>query len=317
MKIALFCNCRYLGPAPRGTWPVPAHEYSSEVGEHSMQLVLDQAELADQVGFDWISIAEHHYAPFSITPNPMVMAEAMTRVVKKAKIALLGPDIPILNPVRVAEEFAMVDTLSGGRVIAGMLRGTPNEYVTYNINPNESRGRFEEALQLIRMAWTERRPFGWQGRYYQYRSISIWPRPVQEPHPPIYMSGSSRESGKFAAENKVGLGFAVTTVQRAAIAADYYRDQAKINGWEPQPDDIIYRLGLHVAETDEQAMQDLVDAGADQPRVGIGLMNKAVASAVGESSYFSNAYEQGREKQAFGAGIQPEKESTPIDSPST
>jgi len=75
-----------------------------------------------------------------------------TQVIKNAKIALLGATIPILNPIRVAEEFAMLDTMSGGRVIAGMLRGSPNEYVTYNINPAESRRRFEEALQLIKMA---------------------------------------------------------------------------------------------------------------------------------------------------------------------
>src|SRR5262249_46656314 len=153
-----------------------------------------------------------HYAPFSLTPNPMVMAGALTQAVKRAKIALLGADIPILNPVRVAEEFAMLDTMSGGRVVAGMLRGTPNEYVTYNINASESRGRFAEALEMIKMAWTEEEPFGWQGRYYEYRTISIWPRVVQKPHPKIYMSGSSPESGEFAAQNRVGLGLAFTNV---------------------------------------------------------------------------------------------------------
>ena len=115
-------------------------------------------------------LAEHHYAPFSLTPNPMVMAGAVTQRVRRAKIALLGANIPILNPVRVAEEFAMLDVLTGGRVVAGMLRGTANEYVTYGTNPAESRERFEEALQLIVRAWTEPQPFGWLGRYYEYRS---------------------------------------------------------------------------------------------------------------------------------------------------
>ena len=105
--------------------------------------------MADQLGFDWVSVAEHHYAPFSLTPNPMIMAGALTQRVKRAKIALLGASIPINNPIRVAEEFAMLDTITGGRVIAGMLRGTPNEYVTYNINPAESRARFDEALKLV------------------------------------------------------------------------------------------------------------------------------------------------------------------------
>src|ERR1700758_2662631 len=118
-----------------------------------MSRALEQFELADQVGFDWVTVAEHHYAPMSLTPNPMVMAGALAARVKRAQIALLGADIPILNPIRVAEEFAMLDTMTGGRVIAGMLRGTTNEYVTYNTNPSESRERFEEALELIKPAW--------------------------------------------------------------------------------------------------------------------------------------------------------------------
>ena len=128
----------------------------------------------------------------------------------------------------------MLDTLTGGRVVAGMLRGTSNEYVTYATNPAESRERFEEALELIVRAWTEPQPFGWQGRYYEYRTISIWPRPVQQPHPPIYMSGSSPESGEFAARNRLQPGLRVH--HRAAGAARrsrYYREQARRVGWEP------------------------------------------------------------------------------------
>src|SRR5690242_14362482 len=111
MKAALFTPSPYMGPAARGTWPVPIDSYSSELAQRSMQLSLDQFELADRTGFDWVTVAEHHYAPMSLTPNPMVMAGALTQRVHRAKIALLGASIPILNPVRVAEEFAMLDTL--------------------------------------------------------------------------------------------------------------------------------------------------------------------------------------------------------------
>ncbi len=131
MKAALFCTARYAGPASHNVWPEPCDSYSSEWAERSMERTLEQFRLGDEIGFDWVTVAEHHFSPFSMTPNPMVMAAALANVVKKAKIAILGPDIPILNPVRVAEELAMVDTLTGGRVIAGMMRGTANEYVTY------------------------------------------------------------------------------------------------------------------------------------------------------------------------------------------
>ena len=179
MKAALFSPMRYQGPSSGTGWPIAGTTYSVEAAEKSMRSALAQFRLADEVGFDWVTVAEHHYSPFSLNPNPMLTAGALTQIVRRAKIALLGSTIPILNPIRVAEEFAMIDTMSGGRVIAGMLRGTPNEYVTYNINPAESRERFEEALALIVAAWTQTEPFGWQGRYYEYRTISIWPRPVR------------------------------------------------------------------------------------------------------------------------------------------
>ena len=286
MKAALFSSVYYLGQAPQGVWPAPVDTYSTEAAARSLATALDQFQLADEVGFDWVTVAEHHYGPFSLTPNPMVMAGALTQVVRNAKIALLGSNVPILNPVRVAEEFAMLDALTGGRIIAGMLRGTPNEYVTYNVNPAESRGRFEEALQLIRMAWTEKQPFGWQGRHFEYRSISIWPRPVQKPHPPIFMSGSSPESGEFAARNRVGLGFAVTTVQRAAKAADHYRHHAAEAGWTPTPDDLIYRLSFHVADTDDQALEDLKSPHAFRRGTSVSRANVPVEAAVADAGYY-------------------------------
>ncbi len=304
MKAALFSPCPYVGPAAGGGWPVPATIYSPEIAERSFQEAIDRSKLADEVGYDWVTVAEHHFAPLCITPNPMVLAGALTQVVKRAKIALLGADIPILNPVRVAEEFAMLDAMSGGRVIAGMLRGTPNEYVTYNINPAESRARFEEALELIRMAWTEPEPFGWQGRYYQYKSISIWPRPVQAPHPPIYMSGSSPESGEFAARNRLGLGFAVTTLELAAKASRYYRDQAEVHGWTPTGDDIIYRVTCHVAESDEQAMAD-VEETTRGPRGSVSLaLSRQAESAIADAGYYGrDEAQRGRVAAAFSGGV--------------
>jgi alkanesulfonate monooxygenase SsuD/methylene tetrahydromethanopterin reductase-like flavin-dependent oxidoreductase (luciferase family) len=286
VKAALFSPVPYQAPAGKVQWPVPGETYSSEVAERSMQTSLELFEMADQLGFDWVTVAEHHFAPMSLTPNPMIMAGALTQRVKNAKIALLGATVPILNPVRVAEEFAMLDTLTNGRLVAGMLRGTSNEYVTYNVNPAESRERFEEALELIVRAWTEPQPFGWQGRYYQQRTISIWPRPVQSPHPPIYISGSSPESGEFAARNRLHLGFAFTTVPLAREAACYYRAKALEEGWEPTPEHVLYRLFVHVSDTTNQAMDDLLAAGAAQRRPGYAMSNQALNSAAASAGYY-------------------------------
>jgi alkanesulfonate monooxygenase SsuD/methylene tetrahydromethanopterin reductase-like flavin-dependent oxidoreductase (luciferase family) len=260
-----------------------------------MERSLEQFELADQLGFDWVTVAEHHYAPFSLTPNPMVMAGALTQRVRRARIALLGATIPILNPVRVAEEFAMLDTLTGGRIVAGMLRGTSNEYVTYNVNPAESRDRFEEALELIVRAWTEPQPFSWQGRYYEYRDVCIWPRPIQQPYLPIYISGSSPESGELAARNRLHIGFAFTTVPLAREAARYYREQAAAAGWEPTPDHVLYRTTVHVAETDAQALEDLGDP-ASARRPSYSTSNKALDEAAATAGYYGRdvASQRGR-----------------------
>ena len=281
MKAALFAPTRYTGNTAQDKWPVPVDTYESDVAEQTMEWSLKQFELADEVGFDWVSTAEHHYAPFSLTPNPMVLAGAMSQRVRRAKIAILGPTIPITNPVRVAEEFAMLDTMTGGRVIAGLMRGTANEYVTYGTNPSESRQRFDEALGLILKAWTEPQPFGWLGRHYEYRSISIWPRPVQSPHPPVYISGSSPDSGELAAHNHLGVGFAVTTLPLARDASRYYREQAHAVGWDPTPDDIIYRIGITLADTDQEAREDFQSSAASAARFALGTpnLNRAVAEA--------------------------------------
>src|SRR3954468_16950957 len=111
MKAALFSSVPYMGPAPRGVWPVSTQDYSAEVAERSLEACLEQFQLADELGFDWVTVAEHNYAPMSMTPNPMVLAGALTPRARRAKIALLGASIPILNPVRVAEELSMLDVM--------------------------------------------------------------------------------------------------------------------------------------------------------------------------------------------------------------
>src|SRR6185503_12071176 len=114
MKASIFVPCAYHGPSEGAGWPTPATVYSDEAAQATFDAAIAQCRLADAVGFDWVTVAEHHFSPFCITPNPMVLAGALTQAVKRAKIALLGADIPILNPIRVAEEFAMLDAMSGG-----------------------------------------------------------------------------------------------------------------------------------------------------------------------------------------------------------
>src|SRR6185437_8784191 len=91
MKAALFCTSRYIGDAPQGVWPVPSQYCNPEIAEQSMAVTMEQFRLADVFGFDWVTVAEHHFSSLSLTPNPMIFAGALSQVVKRAKIAVLGP----------------------------------------------------------------------------------------------------------------------------------------------------------------------------------------------------------------------------------
>jgi alkanesulfonate monooxygenase SsuD/methylene tetrahydromethanopterin reductase-like flavin-dependent oxidoreductase (luciferase family) len=182
------------------------------------------------------------------------VAAAITQRTKRARVCIMGALLPLNNPVRVAEEYALVDTLSGGRLVAGLLRGAPYEYLVYNVPPAESRSRFEEAWDLIVRAWTDTEPFGWEGKHYHFRNVSIWPRPVQQPLPPIFISGSSKESAEFAARRRIGLGLAFTNMAAAKPAADYYFERAAEQGWEPDPDQVVYgHLPVYLADSDDEA----------------------------------------------------------------
>ena len=280
MKATFYTRVPYVGQAERRAWPASPVDCRAEIGQASMDLALEAFEAADQLGFDWVTVAEHHYAPICLTPNPLVMAAALSQRVKRARIAVLGADLPILNPVRVAEEFAMLDNLTGGRIVAGLLRGIPTEYLTYGVNVDESRERFEEALTLMIHAWTEPQPFGWAGRYYDYRTVAVWPRPLQAPHPPIYMSGSSPDAAALAARMRVGVGFAATTLTSARECACQYRSHAAAAGWHPTSEQVLYRISIHIGKTDAEAYATL-----DPEAFIVGQPTASVSQALRQSSY--------------------------------
>ncbi len=265
MKVSFFETGRYVAPPdmPR-EWPVPAGAYDPEIGARAYQGMVERVRFVEKLGFDWISVSEHHYSPRILTPSPVVSAAYLAAQTSKIKISLLGPIVPTSNPIRIAEEFAMLDTMAPGRFVFGMLRGTTNEYLSYDLNPIEARERTDEGMELILKAWTEPQPFGWQGRYFQYRTVSIWPR-LQEPAPPIYALGTSAEAGEFAARHHIGLGVSYGTFELMGKATQYYRERCAHYGWEPGPDDIIYRANMILGETDDKAEEALANRSRQAP----------------------------------------------------
>jgi alkanesulfonate monooxygenase SsuD/methylene tetrahydromethanopterin reductase-like flavin-dependent oxidoreductase (luciferase family) len=164
---------------------------------------LDELEHAALCGFDAICCNEHHSNGYGLMPSPNLIAAALARRTTDAAICVLGNSIALYNPpTRVAEEFAMIDCISGGRLIAGFPVGTPMDTTfAYGTNPSQLRERYYEAHDLIVRAWTEKDVFAFSGRFNQQRYVNVWPRPIQQPHPPIWIPGAgSVETWRWAAQ---------------------------------------------------------------------------------------------------------------------
>jgi alkanesulfonate monooxygenase SsuD/methylene tetrahydromethanopterin reductase-like flavin-dependent oxidoreductase (luciferase family) len=258
MKVSFFETARYVPPKDlQAEWPVPVSAVDREAGLQAYEEMIERLQCVEEMGFDWVSFSEHHYSPRIMTPNPILSATYVGARLHKIAIAVLGPIVPQVNPVRIAEEFAMLDNLTQGRLRVGLLRGTTNEMLTYGLKPEEARERTTEGMELILKAWTEPQPFGWQGRHFQFRTVSVWPRPLQKPYPPTYALGTSRESCEFAASHHIGLGASFAPYDLVCGATRYYREKCAAHGWEPAPEQIVYRANIVIAKTDEEAQETL------------------------------------------------------------
>jgi alkanesulfonate monooxygenase SsuD/methylene tetrahydromethanopterin reductase-like flavin-dependent oxidoreductase (luciferase family) len=164
---------------------------------------MDELEYAAQCGFDAICVNEHHSNGYGLMPSPNLIASSLARRTTDTAICVMGNSLALYNPpTRVAEEFAMIDVISGGRLIAGFPVGTPMDTCyAYGQNPSQLRQRYLEAHDLVVRAWEEPDTFAFNGRFNQQRYVNIWPRPIQRPHPPIWVpGGGSVETWRWCAE---------------------------------------------------------------------------------------------------------------------
>src|ERR1700735_2438119 len=171
---------------------LPNKHYDPAIGADLYHRFLDEWLLAEDEGLD-IMLNEHHQTATCVDPAAPLMLSILARQSTKARLLILGN--PIANrrqPVRVAEEMAMIDVISRGRLEAGFVRGVPYEILPANSNPVRMNEREWEALELIIKCWTHHDgPFSHEGRFFHHRSINIWPRPMQQPHPPVWVSTTS------------------------------------------------------------------------------------------------------------------------------
>lgn len=187
----------------RSLWiDAPWHELAdaAQTGEFYNQSI-DELMLAAELGFDGLGLNEHHQNPYGFMCNPNLFGAILARLTRDrglddVALVQLGATISsTAPPIRIAEEYAVLDCVSGGRLIAGLPVGLgADATVSYGITPLEQRERWREALELMVKAWTSREVFAWNGKHFQLPRVNLWPRPVQEPHPPLLIPGAASSS---------------------------------------------------------------------------------------------------------------------------
>ena len=218
---------------------------------------MDQLEYAEAMGFDGIGVNEHHQNAYGIMPSPNLIAAGLARRTSKAAICVIGNSIALYNPpIRVAEEFAMLDCISGGRLVAGFPVGTPMDTnFSYGQIPALTRKKYAENHELIMRAWKETEPFAFDGQFNQLRYVNCWPKPIQQPHPPIYIpGGGSIETWDFCIENDYNYSYLSYSGYKAGkMLLDGYWERVAALGKDDSPFRAAFAQTICVAENDAQA----------------------------------------------------------------
>jgi alkanesulfonate monooxygenase SsuD/methylene tetrahydromethanopterin reductase-like flavin-dependent oxidoreductase (luciferase family) len=242
----------------RSVWiDTPSSIFDPQVGHRTYNDYLDELEYADAMGFDGICVNEHHQNAYGLMPSPNLIAAALTRRTRNAKIVLMGNSVALYNPpTRVAEEMAMLDVISGGRIVAGFPVGTAMDTIfSYGQNPATLREKYREGVELVLRAWQEPEPFSFNGKFTQLRYVNVWPRPIQQPRPPVWVpGGGSVETWEWCASHDFLYAYLSYN--------GYQQGMRVINGWWETLDRLgieqnPYRTGflqsVAVADSDAEA----------------------------------------------------------------
>ena len=239
-----------------GVMAVSNSEYDPVRAANLYHRYIDEKIYAEEMGFDGIMVNEHHSAPFCMNGVANVKASILARVTTKAKILILGNPLPIHDdPLWLAEQLAMIDVISRGRLIPGVVRGGGSESLTHNAPPHFNRERFEEAHDFLIKTWTTPGPFRWESKHYHLRYVNPWAVPYQKPHPPIWVPGtSSRETVEWCARHRYPYIMLSTQLELTREMYKTYYETAEEQGYEAGPQHLGYMFFVHVEETEAKAM---------------------------------------------------------------
>ena len=232
-----------------------------------VQREMEQMAWTEELGFDSIWLTEHHFIEYGLSVSPALLAAAAAMRTQRVRIGLAAAILPFHDPVRLAEELAMVDILSGGRLDVGVGRGNrPVEFEGYRVPQIENRERFEEALEIMVRAWTKER-FAFEGRHFTIPEIRVIPKPLQQPHPPLYVVCVSPDTIEATALRGLPM---LNSILRGPIDPlvqqrdTYVKACRKAGRSETEIAGLLGRWGvsrhIYVAATDAQAQAEAKDA---------------------------------------------------------
>ena len=243
-----------------------------------IQDTIAQCQLADELGFDAAWLAELHFNPrFSVMPAPLMIGAAIAQTTKRIRIGNAVNLLPLHQPIRLAEEAATLDVMSNGRAIFGVGRGSmPSHFQGYGIDQEEGRDRFLEALEMVLGSWRQKE-FTYQGKYYQAHGVTVTPRPVQQPHPPVYVAANSADTFGIVGSlgHNVLVAPTIVTTQGALAGLASYRAELAENGHDASNVKVNVNVPVHVAADENEAragftktidnyLQTLRDIGASR-----------------------------------------------------
>jgi len=240
------------------------HLFENPIGKTEREIIKEQMELmyeAETLGFDSVWPAEHHFSEYGYCASPQVSLAAVAARTKRIRLGTGVVVLPFHNPIRVAEDFAFLDLMSDGRVDFGVGRGyQPMEYEGFGLGDKQSESRdiFDEGVRLVQQCWTEDR-VNFNGKYYQAKNLQVRPKPLQQPHPPIYMAclspASFRITGRYGFNVLTSGAFGLSAEQARQGIADYRAGRAEV-GLDPKGGKIALMLKTYTGDTMDGARKD-------------------------------------------------------------
>lgn len=237
-----------------------------EVYEYQIELV----EYLEEVGFHGVWLAEHHFRDYGVCPDTLGMLMHLAGRTEQIRLGTGVSILPLHNPISIAEAAAQLDLLSDGRLDFGVGRGYQgSEFERFGIDITEARDRYNEALDMIIGLWTES-DFSYEGQFYQCNELNLMPTPQQRPHPPIHVASISPETIELCAQRGLPLLIdPVATYKNVGRAAHNWKEAMLKNGKDPDAHDLCAMRSVYVAESNEQAKEDLAkfEIGFDRSKI--------------------------------------------------